>query len=186
MRGRFILIMRCKANKILPIQEKPSIITCIHHAYPCAIIESKELAILDVLNYEQDMWYQQLGDTEVRTEGNKVTVLKKESGEDTNAVLWRKCREKDEIVVKVEYVKLMDNARYIDIFLFGDDLKEEIAKEDKSDGVRWNPYGYFMEKRMYAFDTKRYLYVKVCKEYDHLLGYASFDGITWECLEKKS
>lgn len=177
--------MNCKTKKILPIQKDPTIITCIHYAYPCAIIESKELAILDVVNYEQDMWNQQLGDTEIHTEGNKITVLKKESGEDTNTVLWRECRKIDEIVMKIEYVKLMDSARYIDIFLFGDDLNKEIAKEDKAYGVRWNPYGYFIEKNMYCFDTKHYFYVKVYKEDAYLFCYASNDGIEWELLDRK-
>lgn len=177
--------MKYEMKKVLPIQEKPSIITCIHYAYPCAIIESKELAIFEIKDFEQTMWNQQTGDTEIKIDGNRITILKKGLGEDTNSVLWRKCREKDEIIMKIEYVKLMDIARYIDIFLFGDDLAEEIVKEDKTCGVRWNPYGYFMKKHMYSFDTKHYVFVKVCKEDIHISCYASDDGLKWEFLDRK-
>lgn len=177
--------MKYEKKIILPIQENPSIITCIHYAYPCAIIESKELAIFDIKDFEQNIWNLQTDDTEIKIDGNRITVLKKELGENTNSVLWRKCNEKDEIIVKIEYVKLMDISRYIDIFLFGDNMSEEIAKEDKSCGVRWNPYGYFIEKHMYCYDTKHYTYVKICKENICINCYASNDGVTWKFLDKK-
>ena len=39
---------------ILPINEHPSLSTCIHHAYPIAIIEAKELARVRVEKFNKN------------------------------------------------------------------------------------------------------------------------------------
>lgn len=178
--------MGCVTNKVLPIQEKPSIITCIHYGYPCAVIESKELAIFYVRDFEQNTWNKQTRDTDVQIENERITVMKKETGEDTNTVLWRQFRELDEIILHIEYVKLMDMSRFIDVFLFEEgDLNDELKKEDKSCGVRWNPYGLFIQKNMFQFDTKRYVFVKVCKKQNYMLYFASINGVEWEMFYKE-
>jgi len=170
---------------ILPINEKPSIITCIHHAYPCAIIESKELAIVSVNNFLSYKWNYKTYDTAIQFNDGVIKILEDGKGENTNAVLWRKCEELDEMLINVEYIKVSNFTRYIDIFLFHNDLENEILKEDKTCGIRWNPYGYFIEKNMYSFDTNLYTYIKLCLQKTYIECYASKDGDTWEYIDQK-
>ena len=154
-----------KQNKIiLPLNEQPSVYTCIHHAYPCAIIESKELAIISIDSFEKTSWNKLTYDTSIQVEDKRITILE-EGGDNTNTILWRSCKRHDEVVLALEYIKPKDKPRYVDVFLFQNDLQEEIAREDKTCGVRWNPYGYFIEKNMYRFETRVYKYIKVGASY---------------------
>lgn len=173
------------SRKVLPINEKPSIITCIHHAYPCAIIESKELAIISVDNFSLNPWEKITNDTSVDFGDGIIKILEEGKGENTNTVLWRKCGKQDEVILKVDYIKPSSFTRFIDIFMFYDDLESEIAKEDKTCGLRWNPYGYFIVKNMYHFDTKLYIYMKVCVDIDFIKCYASKDGVNWDYLDQR-
>lgn len=169
---------------VLPINKKPSIITCIHHAYPCAIIESKELAYVYVEDFGVSQWDILTYDTTVEIDENNIKVLEKGNGKKTDTVLWRECKEKDEIIVNIDYIKLNDFARYVDVFLFGDDLQEEITRVDKTCGFRWNPYGFFIEKTMYCYDTKAYTYLKLVIDNNIMQGYASQNGEEWEYIDK--
>lgn len=48
----------------------------------------------------------------------------------------------------MDYVKPNDFSRYIDIFLFDEDLLQEVNAEDKSCGIRSNPYVFYRKKCM--------------------------------------
>ena len=175
--------MKCK--RILPLNEKPSVITCIHHAYPCAIIESKELAYISVSKFKEFQWNEKTNDASIHIDNDIIKIIEDEDGKNTNIVLWRECAKKDEIIIHVDYVKPRDFARYIDIFLFKDDLEEEIGREDKTCGIRWNPYGFFIRKTMYSFDTKVFTYVKLHKDENVISAYASKNGTDWIFIDQK-
>lgn len=172
-------------RKVLPINENPSVITCIHHAYPCAIIESKELAIISVNNFALEPWEKITNDTSIRIDDGTIKILEEGIGENTNTVLWRRCGKQDKIILKVDYIKTNSFTRFIDVYLFNDDLESEIGKEDKTCGIRWNPYGYFIDKNMYSFDTKLYIFIKLCIEINYIKYYASKDGFNWDYIDIK-
>ena len=173
-------------RKILPINEKPSITTCIHYAYPCAIIESKMLADISVSQFAKSEWNILTRDTSVSVEADHIIVYENEKGDDTNTVIWRHCKPCDECIVNMEYVKPKDIGRYIDVFLFDDNMENEIRLKDKTCGIRWNPYGYFVVEEMYNFDTKIYTFLKICVNNKQIKGYASKDGIKWEFIIQKA
>ena len=175
--------MKKYASWKLPLNEEPSIITCIHHAYPCAIIESKELAYISINDFDKNKWNEKTTDTSICINNNTLKILEKGIGKDTNAVIWRNCKIIDEIVLHVDYVKTRDLNRYIDIFLFSDDMEEELKQKDKICGVRWNPFGYFVSKNMYCYDMDLYTYIKLGFENSKIKSYASKDGENWDLLE---
>lgn len=175
-----------KKRTVLPINENPSLITCIHHAYPCAIIESKELVHLYIENFANYKWERIINDKSINVDGECVTISEEDGAHETNSILWRECATKDEIILNIDYIKSTDFSRYIDVFLFKDDLEHEVKKEDKSCGVRWNKYGYFIQKEMYNFDTNIYTYLKLCIDEEGISGFASQDGEAWSYIERKS
>jgi len=177
--------MKQESRWILPINENPSIITCIHYAYPCAIIESKELARINVNNYSASSWEIRTNDTSVAVADELLTICEAGKKDDTNTVIWRKCDDADEVIINMKYVRPCDTGRYIDVFIFSDDMDFEVNAEDKTCGVRWNPYGYFIQKEMYNFDTKIYKYLKVSVGDGNIVGYASKDGIDWIYVAQK-
>lgn len=170
-------------KKILPFNEKPSIRTCIHYAYPCAIMESKELAFLYVDKFNINEWYEEKKDSLVNYDSERIIIS--ENGEDTDTVFWRFFNSTDEISVYIEYIKPMDFGRYIDLFLFDSDLNEQCKSQDKDCGVRWNPYGFFIKKDMYYYDTKIYKYVKLSRCDNNIYIYSSKDGKEWELVDTK-
>ena len=148
-----------ESGVVLPINENPSIITCIHHAYPLGIIESKELAMIMIKDYDLDEWHYEPDNMLLSVQNGQVILSEEDNKRDvSNAVLWRECRAEDVIVIEVKYFKPRDINRHIDVFLFSENLRDEIAAEDKTCGVRWNEYGYFVGKNMYSFDTKKYTF----------------------------
>ncbi len=166
---------------VLPICEKPSVITSIHHAYPCAIIESRQVLDMDIMNFEKYTWDIKRINTELKVENNNVRLFEQEMGENVSCVFWRECFDDDEVVIRINHVKVFDFSRFVDVFLF-DDLERELDKEDKTEGIRWNPYGYFIKKDMYSFDTRQYVYVKLKRTGGNLFAFASKDGTDWEAV----
>lgn len=107
---------------VLPLNKTPSIRTSIHYAYSLAIIESKELGIIKIDNYYNWMWNEKTEDTSIHIDENTIKVLEEVSGGKPKAVLWRHCNREDEIVINIDYLKTRDPSRYVDVFLFADDL----------------------------------------------------------------
>ena len=111
-----------------------------------------------------------------------MSVFAEENADIQEFVIWREGFSTDEVTIYTQYMKHKDYGRCIDIFLFSEDLKNEISSQDKSCGFRWNPYGYFVKKDMYFYDTKLYKHMKVCINNYMLIGYASKNGNEWEEL----
>lgn len=167
-------------KKILPINEFPSLISVIHHAYPSAIIESRSLAEVSLLDDENE-YRVYVSNVEAYIQDGKI-YINQTAEKDMDAVLFRNCAAEDEIIVKIEYLKQFTNDRYIDLFICGDDeeeIKKEIKKRDKTCGFRWNQYGYFLKSQMFNYDTKKYKYLKISKKPDKIEGYASYDEVNW-------
>lgn len=171
-------------KNILPINSNPSIITCIHYAYPCAIIESTESAILEVSNYDKSVWDSSIQNTSIDVNGNQLAIHGQFVLQDAYAVITRTFEQEDEIIINVKYMKNNDKTRYVDIFLYENSYEEEITLEDKTFAFRWNPYGAFIKKEMYSFDTKKYTYLKVKRNKNYLYGYISSDGNQWIIIDR--
>lgn len=167
-----------KKREILPINDKPSVITCIHHAYPCSIIESKEVAILKVENYEKAKWQYSSDDIQVIQNQDDLILLERDKTINDFS-FWRICKNQDELIVEIKYVKIRDKGYYFDFFLFSDDVFEEMKKEDKSFGFRSNMYGIFIKKRMYPYDSKAFCFMKIQINENVMKGFTSCDGENW-------
>lgn len=170
--------MRKEEMMELPLSSKPSIITCIHQAYPCAIIESKELASIIIADKNKDKWCQTTQNTMVEEKNNRILIFQKEEMDNSATVLWKSCKCEEEIEIYIEYFKEMDNNRYIDIFLF-DDLQEECLLQDKNFGIRWNQYGLFVKKEMYGYNTKIFRHIKFYRKNNSISCFVSMDGKEW-------
>ena len=169
-------------KKILPINDKPSIITCIHHSYPCAIIESLDLGDILIDKYEEYEWNNIERECVSQIVENKIRIYQK--GEKiAQEILWRKSFEVDEQIIKINYIKPRNISRYVDVFVTDDDIGKEVNLVDKTCGIRWNQYGLFIGKKMYYFDTSVYMYVKLCREKYKISVYTSKDGIIWKFVD---
>ena len=150
---------------ILPINEKPSIISGIHYAYPCAIIESRKLVEISLMNSDES-FSTYLSNVEVDFQNRKI-FINQVTNKDMDAILYRDCADEDEITICVDYIKPFTKDRYVDLFVCsGEEKNIRIEKEleDKTCGFRWNQYGFFLKKKMFAYDTKKYKYIKMKKK----------------------
>ena len=90
---------------VLPINENPSVITCIHHAYPCAIVESQELADIDILQYEHTLWQSKVKNCCWKYDEGRLKIVESTLGNKVEASLWHECGERDEICIQINYFK---------------------------------------------------------------------------------
>lgn len=169
-------------EKVLPINPNPSVTSYIHYAYPCAIIESRELANLRVNGLNNYNWGKKSTNCSFDFIDENISIYDEAPNGKAEAVIWRKLEDLDEVSIQIRYLKPRDFLRYIDLFLFDKDLETEINREDKTCGVRWNPYGYFIGKTMYSYDTEYYNCVKLRKYKTVISVYASKDGVTWRLI----
>ena len=169
------------AKKILPINPNPSIRTCIHHAYPTAIIESDLLANLSIRNEKVEAWETSIKNVKFSVNDNEVSFYQLEPGKAVCA-FWRDLKLEEDIIIDVKYLKKRDFIRHIDIFVASDEIENELSLEDKSMGVRWNTYGYFKRKEMYAYDTNLYTFIRFARKDQMITCYASSDGKNWTTL----
>lgn len=168
---------------ILPINSNPSVRTCIHHAYPTAIIESELLVRLSS-NDSLTMWEEWNDNTNTSFSEGGVEIFQNNHGE-ASAALWRDLRKEEDIIVHVDYFKKRDFVRNVDIFLSGDEVLDEISLEDKTMGVRWNSYGYFNQKDMYFHDTEKFVFIRLMARSGLISCFGSADGKKWEELFSK-
>ena len=169
------------AKKILPINPNPSIRTCIHHACPTAIIESDLLANLSIRNEKVEAWETSIKNVKFSVNDNEVSFYQLEPGKAVCA-FWRDLKLEEDIIIDVKYLKKRDFIRHIDIFVASDEIENELSLEDKSMGVRWNTYGYFKRKEMYAYDTNLYTFIRFARKDQMITCYASSDGKNWTTL----
>lgn len=166
----------------LPINDKPSIYTCIHHAYPVAIIESKELAFINIVDYSETKWNTITNGTSIRCSKDDIVIYDNLEDMESDTIFWGECEGIRELIVKIDYIKQIDTSYFIDFFAFGTDLESEILAEDKSRGFRWNPFGIFIGKKMYYYDTKVYVYIKIQCINSGIVGFTSKDGKEWRII----
>lgn len=96
---------------ILPINEHPSVSTCIHHAYPIAIIEARELVRIQVENFNKYEWKFLDEHARYLIDDDEISICQLGAGEITTGGFWRSCSNVDEIVLNIEYLRPSDLKR---------------------------------------------------------------------------
>lgn len=165
----------------LPITDKPSIYSGIHYAYPCAIVESDEIAILTVNQTDSKTWAVVNDDLDVVIDGNEIRLLKKNTSSNVRAFLWRKFEATDEVALEVNDIKI--HKKHVDLFLFSGD--PEFQSNDVNEcGIRWSLPGYTIKGIQHDYDTYIFKYVKIHKEDDIVVFYGSSYGEEWVYLDE--
>lgn len=99
-------------SKTLPINLNPPICTYTHHGFIQSIIssedkvnydENKEIAIINVLQYDQFSWLSQLDKLSYTMRpGNTMFFYGNKWNIDLNAAFWRKCKYNDRIDITIQ------------------------------------------------------------------------------------
>ena len=170
-------------KQVLPINESPSIKTCIHYAYPCAIIESELLARVYFNDANSNFWHIR-NENVIRKENNgSIEFLLQEFGKKYSSDIWKTCVNGEDIELYIDYFKEIHLSRCIDIFVYYGNEKDELAAEYKQCSIRWNQYGLFIGKEMHTFDTKIYKYIKTRIYENDIEFLTSADGKKWESVK---
>lgn len=171
-------------KQLLPISESPSVKTCIHYAYPCAIMESELLARVifeDAKSYFWNAWNENV----IRKESDgSIEFSLREFGKKYSSYIWKTCKKNEDIELCIDYFKEIHLSRCIDILVYYGNEKDEIEAEYKQCSIRWNQYGLFIGKEMHSFDTKIYKYIKTCIYEDDVEFLTSTDGKKWESVKR--
>lgn len=169
---------------ILPINEKPSVTTCIHYAYPCAIIESPLLSRIVTKNIVEHQWNEISENVRKAVHGEVIEFYEQgNSSNKYNFCMWKECEGNETVELLIEHFKELNLFRYVDVLVFYGDEEHELEIENKQCSVRWNQYGYFTGKEMHCFDTKIYTSIRTTIKDDYVTFWASQNGENWEIVK---
>ena len=169
-------------KKILYINETPSINSYVHHSYVNAIIENEEIATLFIEGLNENNWFFQNTDIlyTIDKENNLLYLKEGKGRNSTSFFLKRRCSFEDEIVVKLEDVKLLDSLFYVRLALRTDDKVE--MEDDDGFFVRWNQYDITIKDSHIPYSTHFYVYYKIKRCDDKVWVFCSNDKNNWHKL----
>lgn len=167
--------------KKLPINTNPSISSYVQHAYPLSIIECKELISLYMSNIDKYTWQISEGDVKYIVTSNKLDLFEDiQNRNNTNFYMWRKCNLSDEIIVKIDYIKRIDNLAYIEISV----KYHEKSSNENIYKYKWNQYDIHINNKQYCYNTQKYVYHKIIRKNSKILSYISQNGKEWIFLDE--
>lgn len=171
-------------KKILPVCEKPSVKTCIHYAYPCAIIENPLLSRIITEFSQKDGWNESFENVYKVVDINNIDFYVDDSSANKfSYYMWRECKEKERIDILIDQFKEINLYRYVDVLVFYGDEENELLVEDKQCSIRWNQYGLFTGKDMHCLDTKKYKYIRTNIFGNYVEFLTSSNGKKWEVIK---
>lgn len=170
-------------KNILPINQTPSITSYLHHSYTNAIIESDNLICLYIDSIGNYDWIVEKNDIyfNINKELNALILIDKPNRESKSFYMKRICKVKDEIIVFIENIKIIDALTYVQLSFGG---KNELL-EDYSFYMKWNQYNININEDIINRDLHQYSYYKMEKSGNLLLASISLDNENWELLCKR-
>lgn len=98
-------------TKILPINKNPGITSYIHYSYTNAIIDDDRIATVYIENMINHQWVIPNSDIsyEIDKEQSILKLRDKKNRMSTSFYIKRKCDREDELIVKLDDVKILDN-----------------------------------------------------------------------------
>lgn len=177
---------------ILPINRTPNIRTYAHHAYIDAIISAEEYvgdkkAQVYIKDYEKNTWTQLL--KRINTEVIEQNIFFYASNYEINpeGIIFRKCKEKDEIIIEIKYFQFSDPDAVINLFLCQGNPQDCINNNSKiirflnmrKYGIGFSVNERFLNSRKRFFDDNEYS-MKLIREKNKISAFVSKNGDSWE------
>lgn len=169
-------------TKILPMNNKPSITSYVHHSYTNAIIDDDRIATVYIDSIKDHRWV--IPNSDINYEINKeLGLLKLKNKKDrmsTSFYIKRKSNEDDEIILKINDIKLIDSLTFVRLSIGTD---EQFLEElDQDFFFKWNQYDITMKDKKLSYPSHFYLYYKVTKHGNSIRIGISKDKETWDTL----
>lgn len=166
--------------KILPINEKPSIISYVHHSYAGAIIENDKIATLYVENLSDEDWLYQ--ETDIQYVIDKETIMLKDQRgrKSTSFYMKRRCRIKDELIVRIHDIKLLDALSFVRLAIGMD--SECLEDKEGNLFIKWNQYNITTKDAQLLYDRHFCLYYKLTRLQNTVQVSVSKDKKDWSVL----
>ena len=148
-------------QKILPINKSPIITSYVQHSYTNAIVDNNRIATVyinnisdfELGNEEPDLYY------EINQNENTLELRDKKQRRSNSFYVRRKCKESEEVIVKLNEVKLLNSLTYVRVSIGTD---EEFLK-NRDFFFRWNQYDITLRDRHVSHPSHFYLYYKLTK-----------------------
>lgn len=169
-------------TKILPINDKPSIKSYIHHSYTNAIIENDQIASICIDNMNEHEWVVPDSDInyEIDKELNLIKLRDKKDRMSTSFYIKRNTNPKDELIINIYDIKLTDSLAYVRLSIGTDE--QFLEEQDEDIFFRWNQYDITMNNTHLSYPSHFYSYYKIKKQGNSIYFSISRDKVTWELL----
>ena len=167
-------------KKILHINSNPIITSYVQHSYTNAIVDNNRIATVyidnisdfELGNEEPDLYY------EINQNENTLELRDKKQRRSNSFYVRRKCKESDEVIVKLNEVKLLNSLTYVRVSIGTD---EEFA-QDKDFFFRWNQYDITLRDSQISYPSHFYLYYKLTKTNNVVQVSVSKDKEDWKMI----
>ncbi|MCL2050388.1 MAG: hypothetical protein FWG91_01455 [Lachnospiraceae bacterium] len=161
----------------LPINENPSVYTYADLGFMTAILENRELLRLRMLNCENETWEATDTVNVCLCQGN-ISVFAAPNEENTEGKILRNCQLNDEMIVKIDYYKAVDEEAYISFL-----VKDESEDIDNSQGHALTSYGFFINDKMLKFERLNdYQWFKLVRKENEISFFASANAEMWDLI----
>ena len=167
-------------QKILHINSNPIITSYVQHSYTNAIVDNNRIATVyidnisdfELGNEEPDLYY------EINQDLNTLELKDKKQRRSNSFHVKRKCKQIDEVIVKLNEVKLLDSLTFVRVSIGTD---EEFL-EDRDFFLRWNQYDITLRDTHVSHPSHFYLYYKLTKTNNLVQVSVSKDREDWKMI----
>ena len=171
-------------EKILELNKSPRLTSYVHHSYTNSIIDRTSIASLFVNDLCNLSWNMDEVDVEYACdmEKNLICISERQGRVSTSFKLWRSCQSKDEVIVKLQDIKLLDSLSNIRL-----EIRDREATEDEeaSFWFYWNQYDMTMEKGHISYPNHFKKYYKLHRENDEVKICVSSNLKKWDVVYER-
>ena len=166
-------------NMKLPINENPSIYPYSNYGYMNAILENREILKLKILNRMSKIWNVS-DNSDINLNENNITILSPLEEKNTMGMIHRACEPNDELIIKVDYYRVLDNEAYFSIL-----IKDDKENRNNSCGYAVTNYGFYIKDKMIKYEDVNYYWFKLIRDKNQLSFFASVNGDDWDIIYKE-
>lgn len=167
---------------VLPISHDAGISSYVQHAYINAIINNDDLMKLYIKDLNKD-WIFDTKEVKYELDTGMDTITLHDSSirKSTKSTMVRKSLEYDEIVVKLQSVKIQDPLSYIQVSF---KQSKNQVKEEPLYFIKWNQYNVNIDEELLSRDEPQFAFYKLVKRQNRIEAYISYDNMHFSLIKE--
>lgn len=171
-------------RRVLEINFKPQLTSYVHHSYTNAIVDKSFISSFFVSDLKTERW--RMRETDIvytcDKELSMVSLYENKGRMSPFFEMRRRCSENDEVIVKLEDMKLMDSMSYIRVGI----SRESEINNSQAPGYwfYWNQYDITTQKGHISYENHVNLYYKLTRKQNDIQISVSKNMKKWDVIHE--